>query len=427
MNDTTEAQSGWRWLSIIVTVLMCGAILGGAVLAIQIINENEPTAQKLEATRKSSALVETVTVKRGTFSPTLVVLGTVEPAKEIILSPRVSGQVTKISPNFMPGGMVQENQELLKIDPADFDNTVSIRKSELEQAEASLKIEEGRQSLAKKELKLLEGTIEDANRDLVLRKPQIASIKAEVSAAQAAVERANLDLQRTSIKAPFDAQILTCSVNEGSQVSPGDELARLVGIEEYWVMASVPIRSLNWIVFPADDEERGSEVTLKNPDTWPVGAERTGYVKRMIGTLNQRTRLARVLITVKDPLALSLDGSYDAQMEQSKLQPLILDSLIETHIAGRSIQDVIRLKREYVRDQDTVWVMKDEKLEIRKTEIEFQDATHAYIRTGLEEGEEVVTTNLATVAEGIGLRKYTEDSGEVDEENKENTSEETSD
>ena len=98
---------------------------------------------------------------------------------------------------------------LLRIDPADFENAVSISKSELEQAEASLAIEEGRQSLAKKELALLEGTIDEINRALVLREPQIASIRAEVNAAQAAVERAQLDLDRTSVFAPFDAQILS--------------------------------------------------------------------------------------------------------------------------------------------------------------------------------------------------------------------------
>jgi len=36
--------------------------------------------------------------------------------------------------------------------------------------------------------------------------------------------------------APFDAQILNRSVNVGSQVAPGDELGRLVGVEEYWII-----------------------------------------------------------------------------------------------------------------------------------------------------------------------------------------------
>ena len=117
----------------------------------------------------------------------------------------------------------------------------------------------------------------------------------------------------------------------------------------------------------------------------------------MIGTLDEQTRLARVLITVPDPLGRSTDAP-----------PMILDTLIETQIEGRPIDDVVRLSREYVRDRGTVWVMKDGKLEIRETEIVFRDAEYAYIREGLDSGDEVVTTTLATVADGVGLRKVSD-------------------
>jgi hypothetical protein len=100
------------------------------------------------------------------------------------------------------------------------------------------------------------------------------------------------------------------------------------------------------------------------------------------------------LITVADPLARNSAGP-----------PLILDTLLETHIKGRPIKDVIRLSRDYVHQRDTVWVMNDGKLEIRETDIVFRDAEYAYIQAGLESGEEVVVTTLATVAEGISLRK----------------------
>jgi hypothetical protein len=104
--------------------------------------------------------------------------------------------------------------------------------------------------------------------------------------------------------------------------------------------------------------------------------------------------LARVLITVPDPLA-----------RKSESPPLILDTLIEAQIEGRPIENVVRLSRQYVRDRDTVWVMKDNQLEIRETDIIFRDAQYAYIRGGLASGEEVVITTLATVADGVGLRK----------------------
>lgn len=399
MNDAPPKRSKWHWLRIVGSAVACLAILAASAAAIVVINRTEPTAQTINTTRKSAALVETLAMRRGTYSPRLVVLGTVEPAQDIVLSPRVSGQVAELSPRFVPGGMVQKGDLLLRIDPADFENALSISESELEQAQASLEIEQGRQSLAKKELNLLEGTIDETNRALVLREPQFASIRAEVSAAEAAVEKAKLDLERTRVFAPFDAQILSRSVNVGSQVGPGDELARLVGVEEYWIRASVPVRSLRWVQFPGS-EDQGSPVTLRNADAWGPSAERRGRVSRMVGTLDEQTRLARVLITVPDPLG-----------RKTSAPPLILGTLMETEIEGRPIEDVVRLNRQYVREGDTVWVMKDGKLEIRETEVVFRDAEHAYIREGLESGDEVVTTTLATVAEGVGLRKMDDSSG----------------
>lgn len=393
MSEDPKRHPKWQWLRVVGTVVVCVCILGASATAIMVINRTEPTAQRLESTRRSAALVETITVQRGTYSPRLEVLGSVQAASEIMLSPRVEGQVVEMSPKFVPGGTVRAGDLLLRIDPDDFENSLSVRESELAQVQASLEIEEGRQTLAQKELALLEGTIDGANRALVLREPQIASMRAEISAAEAAVERARLDFQRTSISAPFDAQILSRTVNVGSQVASGDELARLVGVDEYWIIASVPVRGLYWVQFPEQDGQ-GSKVTLHNPDTWPPGTTRQATVSRMIGSLDQQTRLAQVLITVSDPLA-----------RNSNEPPLILDTLLETHIEGRPIENVVRLDRDYLHERDTVWVMKDGKLEIRETQVLFRDAEFAYIQAGLNSGEEVVTTTLATVAEGIDLRK----------------------
>jgi len=393
MNEAPNERRKHRWLRIAGTAIACLGILAAAAAAIVVINRTEPTAQQGGATRKSAALVETTAVERGTYRPRLVVLGTVKPAQEVVLSPRVSGQVVELAPEFEPGGTVREGDLLLRIDPADFDIALATRESELKQVEASLEIEQGRQKVAEKDLAVLGDTIDETNLALVLRTPQIESIRAEMKAAEAAVEQAKLDLERTRVRAPFDAHILSRAVNVGSQVSPGDELARLVGIAEYWVTASVPVRSLRWVQFPESDGE-GSAVTLRNPGTWPPGAERQAKVSRLIGTVDEQTRLARVLITVADPLAQKTDAP-----------PLILDTLVETHIEGRPIENVVRLSRDYVRERDTVWVFEDDKLDIRNPEIVFRDADYAYIRDGLRSGDEVVTTTLATVAQGIGLRK----------------------
>lgn len=388
-----ETRPTFRWLRILGTLVLCAIILAASLYTLKLINETEPVAEPMSAVRKSAALVETQKVTRETHHPRLVVLGTVTPAQDLTLSPRVRGQILEVSSQFVPGQTVRKGAPLLTLDPADFENALAIRESELRQKQASLEIEEGRRDLAEKELALLEDTIQATNRDLVLRVPNIASIRAEIKAAEASVKQAKLDLERTKIVAPFDAQILRRTVDVGSQVTPGDDLARLVGIDEYWIMASVPVRSLKWMQFE-DTDGVSSEVILRNPGVWPEGSTRSGQVASMIGRLDPSTRLAQVLIIVKDPLAHVIEGPA-----------LIIDTLVETEIQGRPLHDVVRLSRDYIRSRDTVWVMKNDQLEIRNPVIAFRDAEFAYITEGLETGDEVVITNLSSVAPGIGLKK----------------------
>ena len=82
----------------------------------------------------------------------------------------------------------------------------------------------------------------------------------------------------------------------------------------------------------------------------------------------------------------------------------MIGTFVEVNIQADAIPDVVRLNRDYVRSNETVWVMKDGKLEIRKVEIVLTDDIYAYIRSGLDDEEKVVITDLSTVSNGIGLR-----------------------
>ena len=106
--------------------------------------------------------------------------------------------------------------------------------------------------------------------------------------------------------------------------------------------------------------------------------------------------MARVLISVPDPL------SY--KPESADLPPLMIGAFVETRIEAGEIADVVRLNRDYIRANNTVWVMEDDKLSVRPVEIVLQDATDAYISKGLNHLERVVTTNLSTPRDGASLR-----------------------
>mgnify|MGYP001825454355 CR=1 FL=1 len=378
------------------TLLICVTVLLAAVAVLALIYSTEPTAQRSSASKQTAMLVEVTAAEFGTFRPTITAMGAVRPEQEILLRPRVSGEIIAISKSFTPGGFVNAGETLLQIDPADYEAALLERQSVLHEVSADLELELGRQELAKDDYQDLKGSISSEYKTLVLREPQLKTAQARVEAAQAAVQRAQLDLDRTRIRAPFAAQVLTREANVGSQVSPGDTLGRLVGTDYYWVEAAVPVSSIRWIELPNGSGSVGASASVRNRAAWPEGTNRQAQVHSLIGALESQTRLARVLLTIADPLA------HDAA--SADLPPLMVGSYVEVRIEGKPIENVVRLARAYLRQNDTVWVKASGKLEIRSVKLAFLDKQYAYISAGLEAGDQVVTTNLASVFEGASLR-----------------------
>ncbi|WP_162339607.1 efflux RND transporter periplasmic adaptor subunit [Cyclobacterium salsum] len=378
------------------TIWISLGLLAGSILVVLIFFWTAPEAEMEGASKTTAMLVDVVQAERGDFSPTVVATGIVQPATDISLSNQVGGEVTRIASKFLPGAYVNKGELLLQINPADFENTLMLRKSDLALAQSDYEVELGRQDVALKDYELIGDELSTENRNLVLRKPQLEAAKANVAAAEAAVNQASLDLERASIRAPFDAHILSRNVNLGSQIAPGSDIGRLVGIDEYWVMANVPLSKVNWLEIGENTDGSGAPVKIVHPAAWEPGQFREGKVSRLVGSLDNQTRLARVIIQVQDPL-MRREPDPDKP-------PLIIGTFVEVQIEARKLEDVTRLERQYIRPGNTVWVMEDGELAIREVTILFEDQDYAYINEGLEDNAQVVATDLATVVDGSPLR-----------------------
>ena len=377
------------------TAFVSVLIVVAGIALIWLIFKTEPTATRKDAARETAMLVDVKTVQRGEYRPVIKAMGRVIPAREVNLSARVSGQVVAQAENFTPGRRVSEGAELLRLDPADYDIALAQSRSELQQALADLELEKGQQAVARQEFELLGESIPVENQALILREPQLQQARARVAAARAAVRKAELDLSRTRVRAPFPAQVLSRDVTEGSEVSAGTSLGRLVATDRYWLEATVPMASLQWIDFGPGPGTSGAAVTLHHDNVWPENQTRQGRLAQLVGELDDNARMARVLITVDDPLALA---------EAKGQPPLILGSFLTVEIQARPLANVVRLDRDLVRRENTVWVMEDRKLAIRQVELAFQDQHWAYVESGLEDGDQVITNNLSSVVKGARLR-----------------------
>jgi len=400
----TRQQRLARALSLAAKTLLPLLVLGAAAATVSWMMQTASRAERTERPRQAR-LVEVVTAQAGSQRIDVQAQGTVRAARQTVVRPQVTGELVEVNESLEPGGHVARGELLVRIEPRDFELAVQMARSDLEQAEAELMIEQGNQAVAEREYELLDQELSEQERALVLRRPQLATARARLSQAQAELDDAELDLERTRISAPFDALVMEESVDIGTRLnSTQSEIATLIGTDRFWVELSVPQSDLRWIELP-DGNAPGARVILRQPRAWGEGVTREGRVLRLLSDVSERGRMARLLVAVEDPLALEPDKRGKPR--------LIVGQYLQAEISGRTIPNAIALDRGLLRQDDRVWVMNDDnRLEIRSVDVARRGYGRVIITDGLREGERVVATDIAAAAEGMALRL--EDGSEPD-------------
>jgi multidrug efflux pump subunit AcrA (membrane-fusion protein) len=261
-----------------------------------------------------------------------------------------------------PGGVIEAGAELVAIDRSDYELALAAKQAELEEARFALEVERGRQVVALREWKLLEGDVpkEDANRSLVLRKPHLRRAEALVEKAENDIALAELDLTRTSVTAPFNAVVIEESVEVGQLLERGTSVTTLAGADEFWVRVSVPVDRLRWIQLPRGEYEGAKAKVVLDAGE---GREftREGRVLRLLGDLEPNGRMARMLVSIADPL-----GRHDRSGEI----PLLLGSYVQVEIDAGVLEGVVVIRRAALREGNRIWVVDgSNRLQIRDVEV----------------------------------------------------------
>jgi len=235
----------------------------------------------------------------------------------------------------------------------------------------------------------------DKQRRLMSKLPQLESAKAAVEMAQANLEKAQLDLERTVIKSPFNAIILEENIEVGAQVQPSKQLARLAGTDEYWVEISLPLDRLRWIgAYPGKIKNVPALIQYPNGEAGTTVWH--GTVLNIKGELEQKGRMVRLIVNVKNPLGKKT-GNHSGPV-------LIAGSHVRVAIYGRNLKNVYVIPRSALHENDTVWVANvDDKLKLRKVEVKWKERDEVVISSGIKPGERLIISDLAAPVEGMLL------------------------
>ncbi|GIU07259.1 RND superfamily efflux pump MFP component [Shewanella sp. MBTL60-112-B2] len=358
-------------------------LLGFIVVAKILIDTKEAPEQK--ADEVPVAIVDVTEVKQQTVSLNLPSYGVVSPKYKTQLVTEVQGRMLTISANFVAGGVVKKGDELAVIEPSDYEADLMQAQASLAQAKAALEEERAKGEVAKNDWKGYDGGIPP---ELGLRLPQLKQEQANVKFQQAALARAQRNLERTVIRAPFDGIIKARNVDLGQYVTLGTNLGELYDTR----IAEVRL--------PLSNNDLAYLESVDNPDTHvSLSADLAGktitwqgQIIRSEGVIDAENRMVYLVAEVKDP--------YLRNKRAEGQLPLKYGTFVTAVIKGRTVEGIVKLPRHLVRENQVTIVNKDNSIELREVNVVKSDLENVYIKDSLQSGERISLTNLTNAENG---------------------------
>ena len=303
--------------------------------------------------------VDTLRVVPQPFDEKLNATGSLQADEEVMLRPERSGIVSEIT--FTEGERVEAGRVLVRLRAEDL-------AAQVERAQANLLLAqregERQQALGQRQ---------------AISRSELDQAKSSVAVAQAEFDVAKAELAKTEVRAPFDGVVGLRSVSVGGYVTPTTDIASFRRLDPLKLELNVPERYGHYIkeglpvefsVAGTDDVFRGSVYAIE-PGIDPV------------------TRTIRLRAHVPNPEGRLTPGAF--------VEARLVLERIENAVVVPSLAVVPGLKEE------TVFVARDGKAEVRRVTTGIRTADAVLIEEGLQPGDEVITSSILQLRPGARI------------------------
>ena len=367
-------------------VLVAGVVSTTLTIKFKTKAESKPTERKLPSVRVVAAKPESHTFR-------IQSQGTALPRTTIRLVSEVSGKVVSVSEKFDAGQIFKKDDVLLTIDSRDYELALAQAEATVAQADLRLQMEEKEAAVVRREWRLLN---QGKPSGLQAREPQLAQARAALAAAKAAKEAAQRNVERCEVRAPFDGMVAKAVVRPGQFASLATPLGEIFSTDVAEVRLPLATGDLDFIELPAAGEtvapDQAPRVTLTS-EAGGQALEWQGRVVRSEETIDPVNRMVYVVTRVDDPYRLA--KRTGAALRRG--------TFVKATITGRTQDNIVSLARTALRGKDRVWVVQDGRLNFREVNVVYADKDTAIISEGLQSGEQVITSLLAGVIDGMGV------------------------
>lgn len=348
--------------------------------------------------------VNVYSAKSETVTLSVKTQGTVTPKREIDLVAQVSGQVQSVEYIFSDGGFFEKDQLLIKIEDRDYQAAYLAVKARKASAEQRLAEERGRARQAKREWRDLGNR--DANA-LFLRLPQVNAAEASVESANADLDQAQLNLERTEIRVPFNGRIRETFVELGQYITKGTRIASVYDTAVAEIRLPLSDRQIALVDLPLGYAAVNPEDAPRVIISGVIGGEQyqwEGRITRTDASIDTRSRMAFAVAEVTNPFrpdGVSNGGFY----------PLIVGLFVEAEIEGKALTNVMTLPIDAVFNRNNIYVLNNEKkIEQKTVRVMHRDNTQVWFRSDVPDEQLIVLEKHALLVPGTIVNPIIDDS-----------------
>ncbi|CAK8722451.1 RND family efflux transporter, MFP subunit [Candidatus Electrothrix aarhusensis] len=366
---------------------------------------NKPKPRKARP-KRAIPLVQTIAVQPSTEPVVFETSGTILPARKLVMRSEVEGRILEQNEKLVPGGIINKEELLIRLDARDYRFQVRERQAELATAKYELAVEEGKQTIARQEWQILakEMSKAKANRNLALRKPHLRHVQAQIAAAKARLEAAELAEERTTIRAPFSGIVLDEEVEQGQFVGRQSAIATLAATDTFWVQVAVPLFLLERMQFPDQAGQQGSKVEIMlERGQGRQSVVRQGTVFKLLADLDPKGRMARLLVSLPDPLCLA---GEDAEGNCDPQDKILLGSFVQVRIEAGQLEKIFVLPEKALREGSRLWLVNgDGVFSFREARVLWRRVDEVLVDAEIAPDERVITSRLQSPVPGIKVRE----------------------
>lgn len=281
--------------------------------------------------------VAVMTVSTGNYQAQVIGYGEAKSRYQLTLTSEVSGQVESIGENFATGKQFKQGEVVIQINDIDYQQALMSAQVTVADAKLALLEEQRQGQQARLEWKN-SGITGKPDSPLVLREPQLIAAQATFKNAQSQLIKAQRDLDKTAIEAPFSALVVSRDVQLGSYLQVGNSIATLYSTDRMEI--EIPLSSHQWSSLP--------NINGAVEGLWPViltnttgDAQWQGYVERVEQHLDNSNRQRSLVVVVEQPL--------------TQPTPLFPGTFVTATVQGKALDNLWQLPASAISQNGEIW------------------------------------------------------------------------